>query len=589
MALTDVDVVSLINTGTAQEIASADYARLRFNLLQRTPIGNVIHRIDEAINTQSRADKERFAQQFTIDAFAEQKRLDQEETRADAQEEEQDNLQRSRHMGEIHRVAQSLRTELEPKKLALQSQLEQALRNEAQLQQAKRELEEALRRLTTPVQESNVHGHDDTNEHRHPTVDAQESESHHHGHPQTEREVHGHSQRGTEHGHPSEAREPLQRGNEHGHPSPSTPNEREIQRISSQLQALASTLEIAKGHIVSGQADVARAAEIVREVTARSVFLQEQITSVLPEKQLMRMQRATHRLQRGAASLTKDEDLQQLSPQNRDKLKQKILAKYSELDGFGKHLLDQAVAYSYSAFLTLLENMQLPNLRASEEAAIRSILKMMKSYRYMEAQLAELNRDYVGMTGGLSRLQGMVLQNEALTIENAALSLDKTAAEQRKQDWFNVTLFSGGRAILLAGIGYGYELSPLFFMCPAALAALSVVAAITTLAYYCSQHTTAGKVVENEGIIAQNNATVLLPLSVDKTLAGQITTAEQEIERLRTTIREQETGMERILNQASQVEVQKHLSPGPKMFGIPEQPTAPPQFDGQYTTYEPGQ
>ena len=57
MALTDVDVVSLINTGTAQEIASADYARLRFNLLQRTPIGNVIHRIDEAINTQSRADK----------------------------------------------------------------------------------------------------------------------------------------------------------------------------------------------------------------------------------------------------------------------------------------------------------------------------------------------------------------------------------------------------------------------------------------------------------------------------------------------------------------------------------------------------
>jgi hypothetical protein len=545
MPLNNIDLDDLVKRLTRDEIYSSDYLGISSYLLSHAPLARVFDHIQAILSQHGQMDKDNAQAQLTQEACSAQEKADTAETALYNIQLANDQL--------LYKNYEKLTQDFH---LAIQKLERLKAQKEPRYEHALRNLEELRARNVHLLEQRNVHVH--------------EKESvHDHGHPTTgESKVHRHSQRTAEHGHPLVS---------HSHHS-------ENAQLLFELELAERRLRLAEQNATDMHAELDKIGSELLEKKKVAINTTQQFRAHVDNMQAC-VEREAERSQRNEARVVGSSDLKKLlSSKNFAELQAKIEQTFLDIEVQKTRLLQRAASFSFPIFLEQLEIIltgHLCHLNMNEVIALRSILKQMKTYQQITNQESSHSGILQETRQKMVQLERMDAQNVALRTQNSQLQLDNMAAENRRRTALNLAMFGVSSALLSAGVGYVYAVSPAFFILPGALGVLSFVGLVMALVYHCRHSNALQKIADNESTILKNNSTVLIGSGNEATLAVQIENAGQEINALENTIAILQSEKQQVLKRAMQVKVQP--LPGQHMMfaseGNQEPPSAPPCYE----------
>lgn len=303
----------------------------------------------------------------------------------------------------------------------------------------------------------------------------------------------------------------------------------------------------------------------------------------LPNKEKQRLIRKQERFMREAARKDGDSNLLQLSPENREILKQKIATQDHLLESKCNHMMDQVMKISYSSYLHQLELIlqQKSDLQVNFKQceALKLLISMMKNYSDMEAReqiinntlhsgkirLAELQKIRTDCNKQLNQYiisnPEIIKENEKLKEDNNKLALQSESATYYRNLAFYSALFGVGSSLISGGILSTLLISPLFFSLPGILGLFTIVSIVVTIVSHFQKVDKDGQIDKNKVVMSNNEATIFeqckkateMSEKEIPALNAQISDIEKEMAQTEQELKQHHKSMNQLLSKAENI------------------------------------
>ncbi|WP_173238118.1 hypothetical protein [Legionella antarctica] len=311
--------------------------------------------------------------------------------------------------------------------------------------------------------------------------------------------------------------------------------------------------------------------------------INQQLSVDLPNKELQRQIRSKERLSREHARSHNDPNLQQLSHRNLEVLKQQIATQNHELENKRNHLMNTAVDTSYLLYVTQLDQaLQQTNrlkLSFNECEALKMIVNMMNQFMAMREQEQNILRLISEEQNSLYKLQenlidsntqlrryiasepSLAKENRDLNEQNDSLTLVSGSSGNHRTNALYASLFGTGSGLLSAGLISTLVISPLFFAVPGAFALLTIISLTVALVYHFKKLTAQEQIASNTQTIRENETTIQrqleqandLSVTTIPKLTTQISESEKTIVTIEQQLKNQQQAMSHLLSKAENV------------------------------------